>query len=253
MAKRMKLNIAEGGKLSVEEPVQSDSSEKRKVNLSGTVIHGENNKFRFLRENLHKDIDEFHNTFFQEIISMGLTAKNTDKVINLSEKLIETQKNAVLNTLKREDQANNIIIQTINETSQYMAKQIEQISTSAKRLAQFRKDPMFVEPKEISLGMKWRTTASSVTDLPSNKLVSSTCQFVSITETLKAVFSQKEFQSMYMNYNSDEIHKCESGVFVNFCCGSTYQSKPIYQNPYVIQIQIGMLFYLKTVKKSLFS
>lgn len=239
MAKKMKLNIDGDGRLSVAElthPVE----EKRKVNLSGTVVAGKDNKFRFLRENYYEGCDEFYSTFFQEIIGMGLTAVNTDKIVKLSEKLIETQKNVLLKILKSENQSNDIIVQRVNETSEYMTTQARQISTKARRIAQFRQNPMYVEPKEVSLGIKWRAKARSDTDLPLNKLVPSTCQFVSITETLRAIFSQQDFQSLYINYNLEEIHQCQNGVYTNFCCGSTYQSKPIFQDPNVIQIQIGI-------------
>lgn len=248
MAKKMKLNIGNDGGLSVAE-LDHPVDEKRKVNLGGRVVTSENNKMCFLRENIYEDCDEFYNIFFQEITGMGLTAVNTDKVLKLSEKLIQTHKTVLLKILESENQANDIIVQIVNETSQYMTEQLKRISTAQRRLAQFRQNAMFVEPKEISLGLKWRTTTSSDIDLPSNKLVSSTCQFVSIIETLRVIFSQQEFQSMYVNYNSKEKHQCQDGVYMNFCCGSTYQSKPIFRDTNVIQIQIGMLFHLVRVNR----
>lgn len=244
--KKFRLSVGPDGAFSVQEPKYEEPTSdctKRKQNLGGRVIVSDENKFRFVKEDLYPDFDEFFDTFYQEIIGMGLTAKNTDKIMKLSEKLIENQKNVLLKILKSENKTNDTSVEIINETSQYMSKQIEQVSTSAKRLAGFRENPMFIEPKGISLGLNWRTKTSSETDLPSNTLVSSTCQFISIADTLKAIFSQQDFQSMYLNYNLNEIHKCESGVYMNFCCGSTYQSKPIYRDPNVIQIQIGTISY----------
>lgn len=76
--------------------------------------------------------------------------------------------------------------------------------------------------------------------MPSHSFEPSTCQFVSISETLKAIFSQPDFQWIVLNYNQKEKHICQEGVYVNFCCGSTYKKRDIFIDKNVIQIQIAM-------------
>lgn len=78
MAKRLKLNIGDDGKLSVmSEEADDEFSEReegeRKVNFRGEVVSCEENKLRSVTENLFEDSDEFFGNFFEETTKLGLT------------------------------------------------------------------------------------------------------------------------------------------------------------------------------------
>lgn len=107
-------------------------------------------------------------------------------------------------------------------------------------MGQFRQNALFVEPKEVTLALKWQTKVKTDSDLPNHRLIPSTCQFVSIRETLRAIFSQPDFQMMYTKYNLEEKHRCERGIYFDFCCGSTFKNKEVFLDPNVIQLQIFM-------------
>lgn len=244
MAKRLKLNIEGDGKISVtdfcQEVGDKGSGEKRSKVLRGKVVSCENNKLRFVPENYFEDADQFLEKYFKEITEMGLEGANTNKVIELGHKMIEIHTKLILKSLEIEKQATVETVAIIEETSHHITEQLKKIRTVASRSVEFRKNVMFVEPKEISLKLKWKTKTHPTSDLPSNSFIPSTCQFVSICKTLSAIFSQADFELMYSNYNSKEKHQCQDGIFVDFCCGTTYKSKEIFQNPNVIQIQLGI-------------
>lgn len=65
--------------------------------------------------------------------------------------------------------------------------------------------------------------------------------YVSILDTLRSLFSNVEFLRTYLEFNKFEGngHKCTRGEYINFCCGSLYQSSALYkERPENIQIQI---------------
>lgn len=243
--KRLKLSFGNDGKMSVVDIQQSAAYEqnpKRKVSLGGFVVAGEDNKLQFIPENCYKDFDKFHTRFFKEIATMGLTEAHTNKIVNLSKSLTEIHRSMILESLKSEDEnkLNDKMIQTINETSHYVTKKLNEISTEPRRMAQYRKSELFVEPREVSLGLKWRAKKSTDTDLSLHKLVPSTMQYVSIAKTLRAILSQPDFQAMYTKYNLTEKHKCQDDVYMDICCGSTSKNRDIFRDPNTIQLQIGM-------------
>lgn len=245
MAKRLKLNIGDDGKFTVSElckevPAQELGEAKRKVGLKGAVVSGEDTKLYFVPEDIFADFDEFFKKIYEKLSGMGLTDANTNNVVELSSKLIEAHENLILKSLKKEDQANDEIVATIKEASQHSIEQLKKIGTASTRLNEFRKNPLFVEPKDVALTLKWQTKVYGDRDLPSHSLIQSTYQFVSIIKTLIAIFSQPDFESMYTNYNSKEKHQCQGGVYVDFCCGSTYKKKDIFKDEDIIQIQLGM-------------
>lgn len=117
---------------------------------------------------------------------------------------------------------------------------MKKASTAYWRLKECRKNPLFVEPKEIALQLKWRSKSQSNSDISFHRLVPSTFQFVSIGKTLSAILSEPDFQQMYTKYNSNEKHECKQGIYIDFCCGYTYKSKQIFADKNVVQIQIGI-------------
>lgn len=242
--KRLKLNIGSDGKFTVtsseHEPmdVEDEEANKRKNPLGGNVVISSDNKFRFVPENRFERFDKFFEEMLAGIGTMGLTQINTNKIVKLCEQLIATHTKVILQILENELQENSKTTKIIKEIEQHAVDKLGKVSTQSKRLAELRKNPMYVEPKEVSLTLKWRTKSRSDSDLKSESLVQSTCQFVSIKKTLIALFSHPDFQSVYTNYNLREKHQCEDGVFSDFCCGSTYKNKEIFRDKMIIQLQL---------------
>lgn len=200
MSKKLKLEFGSDGEFFVTEK-NDEEKQKRKVPLGGDIFVSESNKLHFVPSNRFEEFDQFFENFVGETTKMNVTAVNMDKIIKIAKQIIETQTKSILNSLKIENQSNDEIVETINQASQQMIKQFETISTSKKRLQKFQKNELFVEPKEISLALKWQTKISSDNDLPSHNLITSTCQYVSIRKTLSAIFSQSDFRTMYTIYN----------------------------------------------------
>lgn len=238
--KKLRLNIGEDGQLSVRSSNQGDEEVKRKIPLGGKVVISEDKTLHFTVENRFQELDVFFEQFLEKITDMRLTDKNTNTIVELSEQLIESHTNMILKLVENDKLTNEETVKTIKETSQHINKELKKVSTASKRLIEFRNNPLYVKPEENTLQLKWRSKALKDSDLPCHSLVPSTCQFVPISKTLKAIFSQQEYQSVFTKYNSQEKHQCKNGVYANFCCGSTYKSKEIFRFSNVIQIEMSM-------------
>lgn len=102
-----------------------------------------------------------------------------------------------------------------------------------------KKSQKFVELEEQSSGFKIKHVFDTNVGIPIPKTIQTTFQFIPITKTLIALFSEPEFEKMYSNFNENKDHVCGNGKYNNFCCGSLYQSSAFFkQNPNAIQIRL---------------
>lgn len=113
-------------------------------------------------------------------------------------------------------------------------------SSTYKRDMEFQKNEVYVEPKEMAIGLRWErqleTRLGRKVFVP--RLIQSSFQFVSIVETLCALFLCKDFRDAYFRHNSTKHHECREGMYYDFCCGSSFKSEFFKKNPKSIKIQI---------------
>lgn len=93
---------------------------------------------------------------------------------------------------------------------------------------------------EKSIGLKWKTAKlDPQTNIADHGLAQPTFEYIPILESLESAFKNKDFEEMYIKYNNEK-HVCEVGVYKDFCCGSLYKSKDIFNDPLTLQLQIGI-------------
>lgn len=95
-------------------------------------------------------------------------------------------------------------------------------------------------PKEIPIGLKWRSKKEAGNDIVDHKLIQTSFQYVSITDSLTALFKNSEFKKMYFQYNEREKHVCTDSIYRDFCCGSNSKKFEIFASKNTIQIQLGI-------------
>lgn len=97
----------------------------------------------------------------------------------------------------------------------------------------------YVESEEKSTGYKLKRVYDENAGCFISKTVQTMFQFIPITKTLSALFSDPVFEDVYMDYNSNKDHICVEGVYRNFCCGKIYRSNAFFEsNKFVIQIRL---------------
>lgn len=97
----------------------------------------------------------------------------------------------------------------------------------------------FVEPEERSTGYKFKRVYDESAKCCLLKTVQTTFQFIPITKTLTALFSDSSFENAYINFNTKKTHAGGENIYFDFCCGSVYKTSEFFaQNPMAIQIRL---------------
>lgn len=107
----------------------------------------------------------------------------------------------------------------LDSTENIVTSQLNNFNTRYARKKHFENSAHYVAPKTISVnGDK-------------------TFQYVPILDTLKNLFSNKDFRNEYFAYNNN--HTCKEDIYERFCCGRNYKNSEFFQShKNNIQIQI---------------
>lgn len=230
---RIKLTTDGVKMLSVNEKHNND----RQINL----LSADEGKFT-LRKQCFREFDEFFDEFIFDVLNTCETEKQMNTFFALSIKLVESSQRLGLHLF--DEQCNQSQLERIepimNKCSEYIQKKLNSYKTSKLRLREFKKKPMFVEPEEVVIGMKWKTKTASDRIIPNHTLVPTTFEFVSPLKTLKSLFASSEFRNQYFEHNEgNELCKCD--VYENFCCGSNFKNNELFQRyPNSLQIELSI-------------
>lgn len=186
-----------------------DSTENPKI--SGTVAISSNKSITFVPDIAvpYKKFNHSFSEFIAEISTMGLKHKDFDVILAQCEKLIGESNNLAIQVA--ESKLELKLSEVIQAAQQHVEKKFNEMKTRHLRNAQLKLNPLYVQPVEMAIGLKWRTKANPNADLPDHRLVQTTLQYVPITESLKTFCSRPEFKELYMRHNSSEKHECVDG------------------------------------------
>lgn len=183
-----------------------------------------------IRKKCYEVFDDFFDELVHEIQSIGITNQERDKVYNLMEQLVIQHKNLLLS-----DNSN-----VNDDSTSYVCEQIQKFKTHKLRLSQMRKSKFFVEPETKNIGLKWKTTTVPDQEIPDHTLVAATYQYIPVLKTLQSLFADPKFREEYETYNKSGKHKCQDGVYEDFCCGSLFKKSEFFKNnPNAIQIELS--------------
>lgn len=217
----------------------------RKTNkLTGTVVLENEASMKFVsdRANSFSIFDTQFSSFVDKIVKMNLKHDETTEIFNQCKSLLNSFKEMCINSIENSEQVKTKkpVCELFLSAAEYISNKFENYSSTYRRKKEVSKNEIYVEPEEKSIGIKWKTTRNYITDLPNNKLINATFQYVSIIKTIKSLFLQPDFSELYFRYNNHEKHKCTEGMYADFCCGSVYRDCDLFRNKNVIQIQLGI-------------
>lgn len=103
------------------------------------------------------------------------------------------------------------------------------MNSSYKRKTYLQKIPLYVKPRTYAIGIRWDSSVKTY--------VQCTFQYMSIEETIKSLFTQREFRKLYLSYNSAKQYT--EGVYENFESALLAKQIPLLKSePNTIQLQI---------------
>lgn len=226
-----------GNSLSVSK-ANATEREPPKNELSGTIESDSSGAMKYVPHSEYADFDAFFAQFVDDVANMGLTRKNTEKVIKLCKDLTGQNKQLCESVLKRES---NLGAQAVlTKTTDYIYQKLSNVENSCRLKIFMKSKQEYVAPIEKSIGLKWRTVLSSESDLPDHRYVNTTFQFVPISKTLSAKFSDSDFKKTFLEYNKNYKHECKDSVYRDFCCGKTFRDLAIPNDENTAWLEIGM-------------
>lgn len=219
----------DGDKIKVESNTVKPTTEEHPIEAPKIISCKNNTKSIItLKSSAYSDFDDVYNSFETKLFNMKVPQNILDKFLKLCEYLLKgTEK--LCNDLDDYSSAINYIIPKIRKKD-----------SSKKRRACLKKEENFVAPKSKGIGLKWKETFNPKEDISNHFLTQTTYQYTSILEQLNVLFRNKDFKDIYVDYNCNSKHKCEEGVYQDFCCGKVFRETEIFTNPISIQLQIAI-------------
>lgn len=233
MPKKYKIKF-EGDDISIKRESNDDGEKK----LHG-MIQRIDSQIKFVPNCIDTGFDEFFSLFSNEITDMCLSKKFTNKIFELCEKLIIANLNLTERFLEKSGKKCEYVVEALNTTQHYVLEKILSVKTSYRRDKQLETNHNYVAPVEKAMGLKWKTKISPELDLLDHQISQTTFQIVPIAETLKSLFSNSDFRSIFNEYNSKK-HLCIENVYRDYCCGAVGQNDPFYRRRDTVVIQFGI-------------
>lgn len=128
----------------------------------------------------------------------------------------------------------------MKNSTEYACSQLKKYSSVRKRKKQYENDKFYVAPKALAIGTRFEMRKISSQSAAPTRLQCS-FSYISIVDTLKALFKNQQFLLSYLNYNQygGNGHECKPNEYIDFCCGNIYRKRTIYHvKPNALQIQL---------------
>lgn len=234
MEKKYKYCFKEKKSIEIHSCEHEKIIENKENRVNEITFEGKNAKIVTNAGAVYKEFNHFLSNLPADLISLGLTRDKYLKVIGMIKKTTEQSINVFHKQLKMNGNDNP------KTSVDYILNKFNEIDTLPKLKNVLSKSPFYVEPKETAIGLKWKKSKTNMkTNIPNHQLTNDTFSYVSVKDTLKTVFSHEEFRNVYIEYNLNKKHKCTADIFQDFCCGSVYKSKEIFEDRLTLQLQLA--------------
>lgn len=167
--------------------------------------------------NIYADLENSLQVYINNIMSKNLSHDTTSMLIIGTFDIIAS----LMNTIEKRIEQNKCDCKHVmNGISTILRAQISEYSTKYKRSQNMLSESIYVPPETIEIDQR------------------SSLQFVPISKSLKALFSNDDYKNTYFEFNSNGRHTCFPGRYEDFCCGSKYKEIEACQINSTIQIQL---------------
>lgn len=179
-------------------------------------------------------LDSCFQKFRKNVFALHVNQNEKSEIVKSTSTLLEEVRQYVISAIEK--QPNNAR-KIVEDSFVHINSNLSNINNVYKRDKIVKSLQTYVEPIEVSSGFK----NALKKDKSSGKSIQSTAQstfmFISPLKKLAILFSDEEYEQIYMNYNKN--HVCCDGVYERFCCGSIYKNNDFFQtNPLAIQVKL---------------
>lgn len=168
---------------------------------------------------------------------MGLSQTNSLKMFNLVSNLVDELTGTNIDLIH--DSENDYTAEhIITMCRDIISSEISVYETAYKFNKKISSSASYVHPEERAVGTRIELKRDPKTKIAVPRTIQSTCQYIPIRQSLRALFANDRFRYEYLKYNSEK-HICIDGQYKNFCCGEIYKGNELFRSDlYTIQLQI---------------
>lgn len=191
-------------------------------------------------QNQHQDPYAEFSICFKELIrridSLNLAQTQANIIYDSMRKMVEASCKLIKHNCYG-NESNSKIEQSLQKATKYMCDEISEHSSVYKRGKICENSPAFVKPKQMAIGIKWKTKFNLEDGAAQHKLVQCDFNYISIIDTLKTKFRDENFLQIFLGGD----HSCSPGVIERFCCGEIYKRSDLFQQqPKAIQLLLSI-------------
>lgn len=180
------------------------------------------------------DIESFLKCFTAEITKLRLNRSKTNIVYHQISLLLSNTSTFTKKLITDNNGMDNL--QSVEKSFKHVSEKLSEFTTTYKRNKYFKKNEMYVEPREIAIGLRWDLVREHRTLTTVSKLVQNKFVYVSMIETLSSLFKRQDFREAFF-----QRHKLVADAYSSFRSGKTFRSNELFQsNENSIQIQIAV-------------
>lgn len=182
------------------------------------------------------EIDQILECFHDDIARLKLNQKASNVISESSINLVSSMKQ-FLSHLINDDNGMNTS-QALDMGTKFVCDKLSEHSSNFKRARVYESNELYVPPQQLSLGVRWDMVKERNGTVSTPTFVQCKYQYVSITQTIVALFQREDFCTAYRKYN--ESSHTEPGVYNSFQSGSAFASNELFKTrPESLQIEIG--------------
>lgn len=228
-----------GEKVRIRTSVEPMYSEEDVNNLS--IASNDSNRL-IVRDRNFEQFDASFDEFAMELRKLLTVDRSLNRVCGLVKGLITSYVLLYTNLVKfsrSPDFNKELSVKLMSKTTNYTIEKLKELGSKFKRKKLNSRNSNYVPPKEISMGVKWKSKVSGHGAIPDHTLHQTSYQYVSIVKTLQTLFLNESFQKAYFQYNNADKHICIEGEYKDYCCGNNSKSYDTFNQRDVIQLQLG--------------
>lgn len=197
-------------------------------------------------QSLEKGFSDFLLELYTKILALDLKQKTTTDLFDILLNLLRIYKDTSKKWIAENDRRikPEMILDLSYDVAYRNLTSFRKVYTRKKLLSS---NVNFVEPIEKAIGTRWELKKSKFKNRIINvpRLIQCTLQYVPIIDTIRSLFSSKEFASLYFEFNdniqSNVIGRDGTKKYSNFSSGSCYANNQLFQShPNSLQLQISV-------------
>lgn len=232
MSKKFKFCFKDGKLVDCNEHKQENAPKVEEVLF-------ENNKCKVLTNTgaIYKDANDFFSSLPADLFSLDLPTEKYEKFMKIITNVAEQTTKLCSNLIGENEKC----AENLKTGTEFVLNKLKAVDTPRKLEKEIQSNPFYVPPQDVSIGLKWsKPKVNKETNIPDHKMTQASFPYISIIKTLNVAFSDENFQRYYIKYNTEEKHKCQKGIYRDFCCGSTCQEIEIFDDPLALHLQLGI-------------